>query len=100
MNTRRELINIFVRAIYLYDDRMTLILNSGGRPITLDDILLNEIDGQLVGSVSESFGCSSLVAVAPPKFGKHRVLQCFPNFFHYAVWCTPYACIRFTLHWS
>ncbi len=34
-NNRRGMVNIFLRAIYLYDDRMTLILNGGDRPITV-----------------------------------------------------------------
>ena len=35
-NNRRGMVNIFLWAIYLYDDRMTLILNGGDRPITID----------------------------------------------------------------
>ena len=42
-NNRRGMVNIFLRAIYLYDNRMTLIFNGGDRPITIDDILLDEI---------------------------------------------------------
>ena len=29
--------NIFLREIYLFDDRLTLILNGGDRQITIDD---------------------------------------------------------------
>ncbi|MDE7042143.1 MAG: hypothetical protein K2P10_05050, partial [Oscillospiraceae bacterium] len=53
--------------IYLYDDRMTLILNGGDRPITIDDILLDEIEKHFESVVSSHAGCSPLVAVAPPK---------------------------------
>ena len=60
------MVNIFLRAIYLYDDRMTLILNGGDRPITIDDILLDEIEEHFEAAVSSHAGCSSLVAVAPP----------------------------------
>ncbi len=66
-NIRRGLINIFIRAIYLYDDKMTLIMNGGDRPITIDDILLEEVEEHLERSVSQSIGCSPLVADAPPK---------------------------------
>ena len=65
-NNRRGMVNIFLRAIYLYDDRMTLILNGGDRPITIDDILLDEIEEHFEHSVSSHAGCSLLVAVAPP----------------------------------
>lgn len=65
-NNRRGMVNIFLRAIYLYDDRMTLILNGGDRPITIDDILLDEIEEHFEAAVSSHAGCSSLVAVAPP----------------------------------
>jgi site-specific DNA recombinase len=65
-NNRRGIINIFLRAIYLYDDRMTLILNGGDRQITIDDILLDEIEEQLEGAISSHAECSSMVADAPP----------------------------------
>ena len=66
-STRRGLVNIFVRAIYLYDDRMTLILNGGDRPITIDDILLDEIEGHFEAAISGRLPCSPLVADAPPR---------------------------------
>lgn len=65
-NNRRGLVNIFLRAIYLYDDRMTLILNGGDRPITIDDILLDEIEEYFADTVSHYAECSPLVAAAPP----------------------------------
>ena len=61
-NNRRGLVNIFLRAIYLKDDRFTLILNGGNKPTVIDDILLDEIEAAL----EESAECSSLVAGAPP----------------------------------
>ena len=69
-NNRRGMVNIFLRAIYLYDDRMTLILNGGDRPITIDDILLDEIEEHFEVAVSSHAGCSLLVAVAPPWRGR------------------------------
>lgn len=62
-NNRKGIVNIFVRAIYLWDDKMTIILNGGGKPIEIDDILLDEIEACNAG-----FECSSMVADAPPKF--------------------------------
>ena len=66
-NIKRGIINIFLRAIYLYDDRFTLILNGSDTPITIDDILLDEIEEGLEGDLTNCEGCSSLVADAPPK---------------------------------
>ena len=65
-NTRRGIINIFLRAIYLYDDRMTLIFNGGEQPIILDDVLLDEIEKHFESAVSYHKKCSPLVANAPP----------------------------------
>lgn len=41
---RKTLINIFVNKIFLYDDRVTITFNSGDEPVTIDDILLSEIE--------------------------------------------------------
>ena len=69
-NNRRGIINIFLRAIYLFDDRLTLILNGGDRQITIDNILIDEIEEHFADAVSYHARCSPLVAAAPPK--KHR----------------------------
>lgn len=65
-NIKRGIINIFLRAVYLYDDRFTLILNGSDTPITIDDILIDEIEKGLEGDLTSCEGCSSLVADAPP----------------------------------
>ena len=62
MNNRRGIINIFLRAVYLWDDKLTIILNGGDKPIAIDDILLDEIEAD--NAESE---CSRMVAGAPPK---------------------------------
>ena len=41
---RKALVTLFVNAIYLYDDKMTIVFNSGGEPVTIDDLLLSEIE--------------------------------------------------------
>ena len=61
INNRRGIINIFLRAIYLFDDRLTLILNGGDKVIVIDDILLDDIEAS-----NEEYLSSSLVADAPP----------------------------------
>lgn len=38
------LINIFVNKIYLYDDRLTIIFNTSDEPVTINDLLLSDIE--------------------------------------------------------
>lgn len=73
-HNRKGIINIFLRAVYLWDDRLTLILNGGERPIEIDSSLLDEIEAD-----NASIGCSSLVADAPPleKGFRMRILKPF-----------------------
>ena len=60
-HNRKGIINIFLRAVYLWDDKLTLILNGGDKPITIDDILLDEIETK-----NKVFVSSSMVASSPP----------------------------------
>ncbi len=48
-------------AVYLWDDKLTLILNGRDKPITIDDVLLDEIEAD-----NKAFVSSSMVAEAPP----------------------------------
>ena len=57
---RKGIINIFLRAIYLWDNRFTLILNGGDKPITIEDIPLDEIE-----TSNAEFECSLMVAPSP-----------------------------------
>ena len=75
-NIKRGIINIFLRAVYLYDGRFTLVLNGSDTPITIDDILLDEIEEGLEGDLTNCEGCSSLVADAPPKSANPNVERC------------------------
>lgn len=65
-NTKRGIINIFLRAVYLYDDRFTLILNGSEKPVTIDDALLDEIEEEFASARPDCGLCSPLVADAPP----------------------------------
>ena len=56
---RKALINVFVNAIYLYDDKITLIFNSGDTPVTINDLLLSEIEKE--HKQNEFCLCSGLV---------------------------------------
>lgn len=61
-NTKRGIINIFLRAVYLYDDRFTLILNGSERPVAIDDTLLDEIEEEFAPAQPGCGLCSPLVA--------------------------------------
>jgi DNA invertase Pin-like site-specific DNA recombinase len=69
-NNRRGIVNIFLNSVYLWDDKFTLILNGGASPITVNDILLDEIAAN-----DESYRCSLTVADAPPNIGCLRSLS-------------------------
>ena len=58
---RRGIVNIFLQAVFLYDDRLTLILNGGDKPIAIEDVPLEEIEAD-----NDAFECSSMAASAPP----------------------------------
>ncbi len=63
---RRALVNIFINAIYLYDGYFTMILNAGNRPLSIENIPLDDIEKAFE---NDDVGCSSnsqLVADAPP----------------------------------
>lgn len=74
-NTKRGIINIFLRAVYLFDETFTLILNGSDKPIVIDDILLDEIEEGLDDDLANHNLCSPLVADAPPK-RKTRLSSC------------------------
>ena len=41
---RKTLVTVLVNAIYLYDDKMTLILNVGDNPVEISETLLDDIE--------------------------------------------------------
>lgn len=59
---RRMLVTVFVDAIYLYDDKVTIILNTGERAITLTEELIDAIEEKNASFAQSSFMESS----APP----------------------------------
>lgn len=63
----RPLVNIFINAIYLYDGYFTMILNAGNRPLSIENIPLDDIEKTFE---NDDVGClsnSQLVADAPPR---------------------------------
>ena len=58
--------SVIVNAIYLYDGYFTMILNAGNRPLSIENIPLDDIEKTFE---NDDVGCSSnsqLVADAPP----------------------------------
>ena len=66
LNKRRAIINIFVHSIYLYDDHFTLIINASKKPLSIDNIPLDDIETAFEGETGASEECSSLSTPAPP----------------------------------
>lgn len=66
MTKRRAIINIFVHSIYLYDDHLTLIINGSNKPVTVDDIPLDDIEAVFNGKKSAMEQCSNTSDIAPP----------------------------------
>lgn len=71
LRSRKALISIFVNAVYLYDDKITLILNANGKPVTISEPLLDEIEaaGQSLKNVSASPHQNNPNLGTYPKFG-------------------------------
>ena len=67
VNKRRAIINIFVHSIYLYDDNFTLIINASKKPLSIDNIPLDDIEAALSGDTYTSAKCSSMKLSAPPQ---------------------------------
>ena len=67
VNKRRAIINIFVHSIYLYDDYFTLIINASKKPLSVDNIPLDDIEETFSGDTYTSAECSSMKPSAPPK---------------------------------
>ena len=65
-NKHRANINIFVQSIYLYDDHFTLIINASKKPLSIDNIPLDDIEEAFEGENTETEGCSSSITPAPP----------------------------------
>ena len=63
---RKSLINIFVNAIYLYDDYYTIIFNAGSATLKAENIPIKSIENSLTQAVLETFSGSDFDAFVPP----------------------------------
>jgi len=59
IKNRKALITVFVNAIYLYDDKITFILNAGDKQVEITETLLDDIEG--------SAECSCIDNLSLPK---------------------------------
>lgn len=66
IHRQRSLINIFVGAIYLFDDKFRIILNGSEKSIEIDDVLIDEVNDYFDSLNQAKSECSHLVAAAPP----------------------------------
>lgn len=74
VNKRRAIINIFVHLIYLYDDYFTLIINASRKPLSIENIPLDDIETVFSGDTYTSARCSSMKLSAPPKITERLLL--------------------------
>ena len=84
-NVKRGIINVFLRAVYLYDGTFNLILNGSDKPSFIDNILLDEIEEGLDEDLSNHTLSSLLVADAPPKI---------PNAIAFGIFISSRGCYR------
>ena len=80
VNKRRAIINIFVHSIYLYDDHFTLIINASKKPLSIDNIPLDDIETAFESETGALEGCSSLSTPAPPLDAYPNLILCWVRF--------------------
>ena len=66
VNKRRAIINILVHSVYLYDDHFTLIINASKKPVSIDNIPLEEIEEAFNSDKTYTEQCSTMTSPAPP----------------------------------
>ena len=68
LEKRRAIINIFVHAVFLYDDHFTLIVNASTSPQREKDIPLDDIEKAFENGEEADCGtCSAVNDAVPPK---------------------------------
>lgn len=79
INKKRAIINIFVNAIYLYDDHLDIVFNASNQMMEAKNIPIDDIEAAFNGCSDTLHKCSSINNVAPPKSTANliRDLPCF-----------------------
>ena len=62
-------LDVFINAVYLYDDKLTLILNSGDKPVTINDRLLSMLEDNNKMDESLFLDKPGPLAVSPRRSG-------------------------------
>lgn len=63
---RNTLVKVFVNSIYLYDDKVVMVFNSGPHPVEITSELLDEIlQGSTTGRLMERRGIEPLASTMP-----------------------------------
>ena len=61
-----------IDSVYLFDDHFTLLINASGKPISVEDIPLDDIEAAFEGESGTQEGCSTRDTPVPPnKKGTH-----------------------------
>ena len=66
INKKRAIINIFVNAIYLYDDHLDIVFNASNQMMEAKNIPIDDIEAAFNGCSDTLHKCSSINNVAPP----------------------------------
>ena len=66
VNKKRAIINIFVHSVYLYDNHFNIIFNTAKKPLTEENIPLEDIRATLNAENKPVGECSSLQTSVPP----------------------------------
>ena len=66
-NKKRAIINIFVNAIYLYDDHLDIVFNASNQMMEAKNIPIDDIEAAFNGCSDTLHKCSSINNAAPPK---------------------------------
>lgn len=53
-------------AVYLYDDHFTLLINASKKPISVEDIPLDDIEAAFKGEDNQTDGGSRIANTVPP----------------------------------
>ena len=76
VNKRRAIINILVHSVYLYDDHFTLIINASKKPVSVDNIPLEEIEEAFNTDKTCTEQCSTMTSPAPPNKNRNFDTMC------------------------
>lgn len=93
---RRAIINIFVHSVYLYDDHFTLIINASKKPLSIENIPLDDIESDFECENINKAGCSTMMNSAPPKLNTPQMWGV--QFFYFGESNLFYKTLHLSLH--